>query len=120
MDIFISDFMATAKDWFLGGDWQLLGLVALVAIIVALTMRGIGQLLGASVFAMILLAVGKVVVDVAQSETPSDPQAYISGLDGMLTSMMDGRGSALITATAVFAVLIVVLTVLKSFVFRGE
>lgn len=120
MDLFISDFMTTAKDWFLGGDWQLLAIVGVVAIVVALTMRGFGQLLGASVLAMILLFVGKVVVGVAQSETASDPLAYLGQLDSMLTGMMDGRGGALITATAVFAVLIVVLTILKSLVFRGE
>lgn len=120
MDVFVADFVGTAKDWFLGGDWQLLAIVAAVAVFVSLTMRGLGQLLGASVFAMALLYVGKAVVDVAQSEASSDPQAYVNGLDNMLTGLMEGRGSALITATAVFAVLIVVLTILKSFAFRGE
>lgn len=120
MDLFISDFVATAKDWFLGGDWQLLAIVAVVAIFVTFTMRGFGQLLGASVFAMILLFVGKEVVVVAQGDTASDPHAYLNQLNTMLTNLMDGRGSALITATAVFAVLIIVLTILKSFVFRGE
>lgn len=120
MEGFLSEFTTTAQDWFLGGDWQFLGIVAVVAIIVTLTMRGIGQLLGASVFAMILLYVGKEVVTVAQGETASDPQAYLTQLNGMLTTVMDDRGGVLIVATAIFAVLIVVLTIVKGFVFRGE
>lgn len=120
MEGFLSEFTTTAKDWFLGGDLQFLGIVAVVAILVTLTMRGFGQLLGASVFAMILLYVGREVVTVAQSDTASDPQAYLTQLNSMLTATMDDRGGALITATAIFAVLIIVLTLLKSVVFRGE
>lgn len=120
MDPFIAEFMSTARAWFLGGDMTLLAVVAVVAIFVTLTMRGLGQLLGASVFAMILLAVGLVVVDVARSETPSDPQAYLSGLDTMLANMIAGTGGDLIAPAAVFAAVILVLTILKGVVFRGE
>lgn len=120
MEGFLSEFTTTAKDWFLGGDWQFVGIVAVVAIIATLTMRGFGQLLGASVFAMILLYVGREVVTVAKGETASDPQAYLAQLNSMLASVMEDRGGVLITATAIFAVLIIVLTILKSLVFRGE
>lgn len=119
MDVFLSELIAGAKSIFLGGDYVLLGVVIVVALLVASVIRGAGQLFGASVFAMLLAAFGVGVANVAMGDNPSDPQAYLAGLDGALTGLMQDPGGAMIVGAVVFAVLLVVLMLLKSLVFRG-
>ncbi|MEM8937462.1 MAG: hypothetical protein AAGC77_13770 [Pseudomonadota bacterium] len=120
MDVFLSELITDSKALFLSGDWELLGVVLAIALITTMITRGIGQLLGASVVAMLATFFALGLVDTVKGETPSDPAAYLAALNGTLGGLMESPGGMMITLTTIFVILVLALMILKSIVFRGD
>ncbi|WDI33091.1 hypothetical protein PUV54_07765 [Hyphococcus flavus] len=119
MEGMIGEVRATAEAVFLGGDWIWMGMVIVAAIIGLFSMRNAAQVLCASLLSMIALGLIWVLYGGATSETPTAPGVYMDQLNGGLASLSAMTGSTLVSYLLVFAVVILVLFILRSLVIRN-
>lgn len=119
MELIFSDIRAVAESIFLGGDWTYLAMVLGALLVGVLAMRNLGQILCVSVLALVVLAIVWLVYGGATSATPSDPATWVAQLEAGWASMTQTSGSILVGYLVTFAVVIGVLFLGKSLLFRG-
>ena len=119
MEGMIGEVRAVAESIFLSGNWTYIGMVVVAALVGVGAMRSVGQILCVSVLAMVVLGIIWLVYGGATSDAPSDPATYMGQLDSGWESLGAMSGTALVSYLLVFAVVIVVLFIGKSLVFRN-
>lgn len=119
MEGMIGEIRATAESIFLGGDWIYLGMVGVALIAGVLATRNIAQVLCGSLLAMLVLALVWVGYGGATSETPTDPATWIGQVENGWANVSASSGGTLVSYLIVFAIVIGVLSLARSLVFRG-
>lgn len=119
MEGMIGEVRAVGESIFLSGNWTYIGMVLVAALVGVGAMRNVGQILCVSVLAMVVLGIIWLVYGGATSDAPSDPATYMGQLDDGWASLGAMSGTALVSYLLVFAVVIVVLFIGKSLVFRN-
>ncbi len=119
MDVILSDIRAVAESIFLGGDWTYLGMVAVAIVLALFAMRNFGQILCASLMAMVLLGVVWIAYGGATSEAPSDPATWLGQLEAGWASIAEISGTTMVGYLVTFAVALAVLGLGRSLLFRG-
>ncbi len=118
MEGMIGELRAVAESIFLSGNWILLAMVGVAALAGVAVMRNAGQILCASVLAMVVLALVWLVYGGATSESPVDPGAYLAQVESGWARLAETPGTTVVGYLVVFAVAIAVLFIGKSLLFR--
>ena len=116
----IGEIRAVAESIFLSGDWTYIGMVAVAILVGVFSMRNLGQILCVSLLAMVVLGLITLVYGGATSEAPTAPATYLGQLESGWASVGAMSGTTLVGYLVTFAVVIGVLFLGKSLVFRGE
>jgi len=115
----IGEIRAVAEMVFLGGNWVFLGMVIVASLIAAVSMRNITQLVGVSIFAMLVMAVIWLIFGVISGGAFTDPATYVNQLNSGLASFGAMSAATLIGYLVTFAIVVTVLFLGKSLLFRG-
>lgn len=118
MEGMIGEIRTVAESMFLSGDWIYLGMVSVAALVGVVAMRNVGQILCVSVLAMIALGVIWLVYGGATSEAPTEPATWLGQLEAGWAALGETPGSTLVGYLVSFAVVIAVLFLGKSLIFR--
>ena len=119
MEGMIGEIRAVAEGIFLSGDWTYIGMVAGALLIGLLAMKNFGQILCVSLLAMVMLAIIWIVYGGATSAAPSDAATWMSQLEAGWAAVSASSGSTLVGYLITFAVVLGVLFIGKSLLFRG-
>ena len=119
MNVILNDIMAVAESIFLGGDYIGLGMVVAAILVGLFAMRSFGQLLCTSVLAMIVLGLVWIGYYGATSAEPSNPATYTNQLTAGWDTIGAMSGTTVIGYMVTIAVVLGVLFLARSLLFRN-
>jgi len=118
MDGVLNDLTGVMQAVFTSGDWWKIGLVILVGMVGAMTVSSYRQLPGASIFAMMLLAVGTIVFCVLTGTMPTVPSSWGNQLISGWNDLMAMTGSTLVGWFVLFFALIFLFVTIRRLFLR--
>ena len=119
MEGMIGEIRGAAESMFLSGDWVYLGMVIVAVLVGVASMKNLGQVICTSVLAMLVLGVIWLLYNGATSEEPAAPATYASQLESGWANLGAMSGATLIGYLIAFAVVILVLFLGRSLIFRN-
>jgi len=119
MEGMIGEVRGAAESMFMSGNWVYLGMVILAVLVGVASMKNLGQVICTSVLAMLVLGIIWLLYNGATSEAPTAPNTYMSELESGWANLGAMSGASLIGYLIAFAVIIGVLFLGKSLLFRN-
>lgn len=119
MEGLIGDVRGAAESLFLSGNWVWLGMVIVAVLVGVAAMKNLGQVICTSVLAMLVLGIIWMLYGGATSDAPTAPGTYVSELESGWANLGAMSGASLIAYLIAFAVVIVVLFLARSLLFRN-